>query len=132
VALHEAGAGRGARGVALGAAKPPGPAGPLYLPAPATLRLLQAHRTRFGPPAPCADTAPLPLRPPQEYTGGDVCTLAGGRRAKREVEARFACSPDGKLHMLVREPDFCKYVFVIYSPALCELERYKPRSRKAS
>jgi hypothetical protein len=61
-----------------------------------------------------------------------VCTLAGGKRARRQVEARFACSPDNKLHMLAREPDFCHYVFVIYSPALCKLERYKPRSREAA
>lgn len=28
--------------------------------------------------------------------------------------------------MLVREPDFCSYIFVLYSPALCELEAYQP------
>eukprot|EP00955_Chlamydomonas_euryale_P020446 216776-Chlamydomonas_euryale.AAC.1 len=53
----------------------------------------------------------------QTYAGGDECVLAGGRRVERSVEARIACSPDGRLNMLVREPDFCTYVFVIYSPA---------------
>jgi hypothetical protein len=28
--------------------------------------------------------------------------------------------------MLVREPDFCQYVFVIYSPALCTVDKFKP------
>jgi hypothetical protein len=62
----------------------------------------------------------------QEYSGGDACTLKGGKTAQRSVQARFACSPDGQLHLLVREPDFCTYIFVVYSPALCALERYKP------
>lgn len=57
-----------------------------------------------------------------------MCTLKGGKTVPRHVQARFACSPDGKMHMLVREPDFCSYVFVVYSPALCSLERYKPTS----
>ena len=47
--------------------------------------------------------------------------LAGNRRVVRKSEARMACSPDGRLHMLVREPEFCHYVFVIYSPALCQV-----------
>ncbi|GFR45017.1 hypothetical protein Agub_g6328, partial [Astrephomene gubernaculifera] len=59
----------------------------------------------------------------QVYAGGDECVLAGGRRVVRRVEARIACSPDpGRRYMLVREPDFCSYVFVIYVPELCELE----------
>jgi hypothetical protein len=59
-----------------------------------------------------------------------VCTLAGGVRVVRSVEARLACSPDGKLSMLVREPDFCTYVFVVYSPALCTVQQFAPRARK--
>ena len=31
--------------------------------------------------------------------------------------------------MLVREPDFCSYVYVIYSPTLCEVPRFKPKFR---
>ncbi len=31
-----------------------------------------------------------------------------------------------KVHMLVREPEFCHYIFVVYSPALCQVEKYKP------
>lgn len=62
----------------------------------------------------------------QVYAGGNECVLGGGRRAVRKTEVRIACSPDGKLHMLVREPDFCHYIFVIYTPALCKAERFKP------
>jgi hypothetical protein len=28
--------------------------------------------------------------------------------------------------MLAREPDFCMYIFVIYSPALCQVDGFKP------
>lgn len=45
----------------------------------------------------------------------------------RKSEVRIACSFDSNIHMLVREPDFCQYVFVIYSPSLCKVERFKPR-----
>lgn len=45
----------------------------------------------------------------------------------RKSEVRIACSFDSSIHMLVREPDFCQYVFVIYSPSLCKVERFKPR-----
>jgi hypothetical protein len=68
--------------------------------------------------------APLPVRPP----AGDECVLAGGRRVVRRVEARIACSPDSSTYMLVREPDFCSYVFVVFTPSLCGLEYYKPRA----
>ncbi|GAX75433.1 hypothetical protein CEUSTIGMA_g2877.t1 [Chlamydomonas eustigma] len=62
----------------------------------------------------------------QVYSGGEECVLAGNRRVIRKTEARVACSPDEQMHMLVREPDFCQYVFVIYSPALCQVEKFKP------
>jgi hypothetical protein len=39
---------------------------------------------------------------------------------------RIACSPDGDLHLLVREPDFCQYVLVVYSPALCSVPEFSP------
>ena len=57
---------------------------------------------------------------------GDECFLARGRRATRHTEVRIACSPDQRVHLLVREPDFCSYIFVVYSPALCGLPAYKP------
>ena len=65
----------------------------------------------------------------QVYNGGDECVLGGGRRVQRKVEARVACSPDARIHMLVREPDFCSYVYVVFSPALCEVSRFKPKFR---
>ncbi|KAG2496044.1 hypothetical protein HYH03_005965 [Edaphochlamys debaryana] len=65
----------------------------------------------------------------QVYAGGDECVLGGGRRVVRRVEARIACSPDAGTYMLIREPDFCTYTFVVYTPALCALDYYKPRPR---
>jgi hypothetical protein len=59
---------------------------------------------------------------------GDMCFLAGGRQAVRRTEVRLACSPTDRIHLLVREPDFCHYIFVIYSPALCTLRHYAPKS----
>jgi hypothetical protein len=44
----------------------------------------------------------------QLYSGGDACS-AEGRRLPRRVELRVACSPDARLHMLVREPEFCRW-----------------------
>ena len=60
---------------------------------------------------------------------GEECVLAGNRRVVRKTEARIVCSPDSKVHMLVREPQFCHYVFVIYSPAMCSLDKFKPLDR---
>jgi hypothetical protein len=57
---------------------------------------------------------------------GQMCVLGGGREVPRRTEVRIACSPDARLHFLVREPDFCQYIFVIYSPSLCSLPEYKP------
>eukprot|EP00983_Pelagomonas_calceolata_P047916 1140847-Pelagomonas_calceolata.AAC.2 len=57
---------------------------------------------------------------------GHECVLAGGRREVRSTEVRIACSPDRRLHILVREPDFCSYIFVLYSPAMCELGMFQP------
>ncbi|KXZ53821.1 hypothetical protein GPECTOR_6g739 [Gonium pectorale] len=65
----------------------------------------------------------------QVYAGGDECVLGGGRRVVRRVEARVACSPDSNTYMLVREPDFCTYTFVIFVPELCALDYYKPRPK---
>lgn len=66
----------------------------------------------------------------QVYSGGDECILGGGgRRVLRKAEARIACSPDQRIHMLVREPDFCSYVYVVYSPSLCEVPHFKPKFR---
>lgn len=66
------------------------------------------------------------------YLGGDRCDLERGRSRSRQVEARLACSPDGELRLLIREPEFCKYIFVVYSPALCELDAFKPRPSTGS
>lgn len=63
----------------------------------------------------------------QVYSGGDECVLSGGRRVVRRSEVRLACSPDERLHMVVREPDFCSYVFVIYVPELCTFKRFMPQ-----
>ncbi|KAF5829741.1 hypothetical protein DUNSADRAFT_15565 [Dunaliella salina] len=62
----------------------------------------------------------------QSYVEGHKCFLAGGRQEVRSTEVRIACSPDRRLHMLVREPDFCSYIFVLYSPAVCELPMLQP------
>jgi hypothetical protein len=55
--------------------------------------------------------------------------LAGNRRVVRRTEVRIACSPDDRLHLLIREPDFCSYIWVIYSPALCTLPEYQPAKK---
>eukprot|EP00879_Flechtneria_rotunda_P021485 GHRR01022642.1.p1 GENE.GHRR01022642.1~~GHRR01022642.1.p1 ORF type:complete len:613 (+),score=206.25 GHRR01022642.1:336-2174(+) len=67
----------------------------------------------------------------QMYTEGEMCT-AEGRGRPRQVELRVACSPDKKWHMLVREPEFCKYIMVLYHPLLCSVPAYKPVPRTAA
>ena len=67
----------------------------------------------------------LPIFP----CAGEECVLAGNRRVIRKTEARIVCSPDSKVHMLVREPQFCHYIFVIYTPAMCSLDKFKPIDR---
>lgn len=64
----------------------------------------------------------------QHYSSGDECVLQDIHR-KRSTEVRIACSPDSNLHVLVREPDLCTYVYVVYSPTLCTLQRYQPVSK---
>ncbi|KAF8066329.1 P4H4 [Scenedesmus sp. PABB004] len=66
----------------------------------------------------------------QLYTDGEACTGEGGGRP-RQVELRLACSPAAPRgwRMLVREPEFCRYVVVLYHPALCALPRFKPVPR---
>ncbi|MEW5307448.1 MAG: hypothetical protein WDW36_009843 [Sanguina aurantia] len=64
----------------------------------------------------------------QVYAGGQECVLAGGRKAVRRSEVRLACSPDSKLRILIREPDFCHYVFIIYVPQLCDMPFYAARA----
>jgi hypothetical protein len=78
-----------------------------------------------------------------EYADGDEEEEVGGKgqtakkksskgggassvRRPRRVELRAACSPDGDVHLLVREPKFCSYVMVLYSPALCRLPAFLP------
>lgn len=59
---------------------------------------------------------------------GQECILAGGRKAVRRSEVRLACSLDSKLRILIREPDFCHYVFIIYVPQLCDMPFYAARA----
>lgn len=66
------------------------------------------------------------------YDGGDRCELADGVTKQRTAEVRYACSPDADPHLLVREPDFCEYVVVVYSPGLCQLKAYQPLPRARS
>eukprot|EP00878_Enallax_costatus_P017841 GHUV01018747.1.p1 GENE.GHUV01018747.1~~GHUV01018747.1.p1 ORF type:complete len:600 (+),score=181.45 GHUV01018747.1:439-2238(+) len=61
----------------------------------------------------------------QMYTGGEACGAEGKGRA-RSVELRVTCSPHNSLQLLIREPDFCRYIMVFYHPALCGLPRYQP------
>jgi hypothetical protein len=70
----------------------------------------------------------------QQYTGGEKCGGEGGGRP-RSVELRIACSPVAdQWRLLVREPQFCRYIMVLYHPVLCTLQRYKavPRSTSKS
>lgn len=62
----------------------------------------------------------------QMYDEGQECVLAGNKRVIRNTEVRFACSPDSRIHFLVREPDFCSYIYVVYLPALCEVPGMQP------
>lgn len=61
----------------------------------------------------------------QVYSGGEPCG-AEGKGRPRSVELRVACSPHKTMQLLIREPDFCRYVMVLYHPALCQLPRYNP------
>lgn len=81
------------------------------------LQRIKTHRLR------ALTTLPPPRAP---TSSGDECVLAKGRRAIRNTEVRIACSPDERMHLLVREPDFCSYIFVLYVPALCELPEFYP------
>jgi hypothetical protein len=57
--------------------------------------------------------------------GGEKCGNEGAGKP-RQVELRFACSPHNSWRMLVREPQFCSYVVVVYHPGLCKVPRYAP------
>jgi hypothetical protein len=57
--------------------------------------------------------------------GGEKCGNEGAGKP-RQVELRFACSPHNSWRMLVREPQFCSYVVVVYHPGLCKVPRYTP------
>lgn len=61
----------------------------------------------------------------QMYTGGEACGGEGKGRA-RSVELRVTCSPHKSMQLLIREPEFCRYIMVLYHPALCSLPRYRP------
>lgn len=61
----------------------------------------------------------------QMYTEGESC-MVDGKAVDRQVELRAACSPDSSLHLLVREPNFCRYIMVLYHPELCEVDRLMP------
>jgi hypothetical protein len=50
----------------------------------------------------------------------------------RQTEVRLACSPDGEMHMLVREPAFCSYVVVLYVPTLCNMPELLPQDAGGS
>jgi hypothetical protein len=62
------------------------------------------------------------------YLEGEKCAHEGRGRA-RQVELRLACSPSKNWHMLVREPEFCRYIMVLYHPSMCTVQRYKPVPR---
>lgn len=67
--------------------------------------------------------SPATLTPPTR-----CCTQVSGRAVDRQVELRAACSPDTALHLLVREPEFCRYIMVLYHPHLCKVRELKPVS----
>ena len=92
--------------------------------------IIQSIATKLSPPpntAAAAAAAAASGACVQVYSGGDECMLGGGRRVVRRTEVRIACSPDRRLRLLIREPDFCHYVYVLYSPALCLLDEFKPK-----
>lgn len=55
----------------------------------------------------------------QRYVGGEMCSLDQGGSRARETELRIACSPDDQQHLLIREPEQCRYVMVLFEPSLC-------------
>lgn len=67
----------------------------------------------------------------QMYAGGEPCGSEGAGKP-RTVELRVACSPHKTMQLLIREPQFCQYVMVLYHPELCHLPRYKPVSKVAA
>lgn len=52
--------------------------------------------------------------------------MVEGKAVERQVELRAACSPDSATHLLVREPNFCRYTMVLYHPQLCDVQKLKP------
>jgi len=68
------------------------------------------------------------------FTQGDPCDGADSdadsdadsakRVRRRRTHVRWACSPDGQVHLVVREPSVCKYVLVLYLPELCTLPEF--------
>ena len=75
--------------------------------------------------------SPHSLPPPPPHPSGDTCHLSGGKKVARRTEVRIACSPDSRVHMLIREPDYCSYVFVLYVPQLCVVEGFQPEAKEA-
>jgi hypothetical protein len=57
---------------------------------------------------------------------GDSCCWVSAPLCAPPLQVRLACSPDRSFHFLVREPQFCSYIFVIYSPALCTVPEFHP------
>ena len=57
----------------------------------------------------------------QIYTRGDSCNLGGDKETARTAEVRIACSPDSQQHLVMREPEQCQYIIVMYDPGVCEL-----------
>ena len=66
----------------------------------------------------------------QMYTGGDMCSQEGYKKA-RTTQVRLVCSPDQNAHMLVREPEFCSYIVVLYLPVLCNEKLMAPKQRES-
>ena len=38
------------------------------------------------------------------------------------MQVRLACSPDKDIYMIIQEPETCRYVCLLYHPAVCLVE----------
>lgn len=59
-------------------------------------------------------------------TSTSSTTQSIGDTVRRSSVIRYMCSPDGKIHMVITEPEQCRYVVDVYVPSLCGVKGMGP------
>jgi len=62
------------------------------------------------------------------FNGGNSCDMPDFKGPRRAI-VRFACSPDERTHMLVKEPSPCRYTITLFLPAACTHPDLAPRRK---